>query len=240
MLAIVLLGILEIKLTSYLLIIAVLNLFFALYLYKKISHRTLRFFAQVSSNFVYKIEKTGGEHLPSDGAAILVCNHVSYADSIVLYGAYKRPIRFLIYKAIYDIPVLRWLFRDSRTIPLCSPIKDRAAYESAMAEAIQGLKNGQIICIFPEGRLSPDGNIHKFHRGVEKLIEGHPVNVYPMALKGLAGSFFSRINGDAFSLAKMKPRLQRRKLSLHIGEAVPPDKVTAARLQEKVIELYER
>jgi len=108
--AIALLGILKINLQNYLLFIALFNLLFAFYLYKKTSHRVLRFLAQIASHLLYKIDKQGIEKLPLDGAAILVCNHVSYADAIVLYGSYKRPIRFLIYKSIYDHPALTWAF----------------------------------------------------------------------------------------------------------------------------------
>jgi len=110
-----------------------------------------------------------------------------------------------------------------------------------MATAIQSLKKGEVLCIFPEGRLSPDGNIHNFHRGVEKLIEGHPTDVYPMALRGLAGSFFSRINGSAFSLKKItlgKLIRRRERLCLAIGDAVPANKVNAAKLESKVRALY--
>lgn len=240
LLSIGLLGVLKIELTSYLLIISCLSIVFSFYLYKKISHRTLRFLAQISSWVFYKIDKKGFEKLPSETAAILVCNHVSYADAIILYGSYERPIRFLIYKAIYDTPILKWLLKDAKTISLCSPSEDRKTYEAAISAAIQGLKNGQVVCIFPEGKLSPKGEIGKFHRGVEKLIEGHPVEVYPMAIKGLAGSYFSRVDGPAFSTSKFKIRLRRRDLRVSVGDPIPAHQVSAHLLQTKVTELYDQ
>lgn len=234
--AVVVLGVLKLGLPTYLGLVAVLNICFAIYLYFKLTAGTLRFIAQVASNLLYKIDTKDLDRIPSEGAALLICNHVSYADSIIIFGSCKRPIRFLMYKDIRDIKGLNFFFEGARTLGICSPLKDRAAYEHAMGEAIESLKNDELVFIFPEGHLSKDGEIAAFQRGIEKLLEGQPVPVIPMALTGLWGSFFSHGGGPALK-SGAKLRFFRRPVQLLVGEQIEPEIANVKLLRTRVAEL---
>lgn len=233
LIALLVLGIFKQELWIYLGLVATLNILFAFYLHSRLSVRTWRLLAQLGSHLIYKLDIEQINQLPKEGAALLVCNHVSYADPIIIFGGCKRPIRFLMDKKIRETRLMSCALRQARTLGISSPIEDRKAYEYAMGEAIQSLKNGELVFIFPEGRLTKDGEIGHFHRGVEKLIEGHPVPVIPMAIQGLWGSFFSHESGFAFKDG-FKPRLTRRKVKLVVGDPVPPEQVTAAGLRQIV------
>ena len=139
-------------------------------------------------------------------------------------------------KKIRDISAISWVFKGAGTLPLCSPAEDRKTYANSMKQAIQLLKDGELVFIFPEGRLSQDGAIGHFHRGVEKLLEGQAVPVYPMAIKGLWGSFFSHSNGPALKSAA-KLSFFRRRVELRIGDPVSPTEASASVLKQRVIDL---
>jgi len=232
-LALAILGILGLNLSLYLGLIAGLNIVFALYLHSKLSVRSWRLFAQIGSQLAYRLDTEQIKKLPAEGSALLICNHVSYADPIIIFGACKRPIRFLMDKKIREKKGISPVLEQARTLGICSPLEDRQAYEYAMNEAVQSLKNGELVFIFPEGRLSKDGEIGHFHRGVEKLVEGHPAPVIPMAIQGLWGSFFSHESGFAFKTG-IKLRFSRRKVSLVVGDAIPAESVTVKLLESEV------
>jgi 1-acyl-sn-glycerol-3-phosphate acyltransferase len=232
-LAIVMLGILQYELSSYLVFISVLNLLFAGFIFWRNPVDSLRFLAEVCSRLVYRVESKEIEYLPEEGPALLVCNHVSYADPVIIFGASKRPIRFIMAKEIRNRFPFSLVFRASRTLAICSPIEDRKTYEATMREAAESLKNGELVMIFPEGRLSPDGEIGAFRRGVEKLMESTPVPVYPMAIRGVWGSFFSHGSGPALK-SGIHLRLRRRPVELRVGPALSPEGLNALLLQRKV------
>ena len=99
---------------------------------------------------------------------------------------------FVMEKAIYDLPVANWLFKAARTIPICSKQKNEQVYEAAFAAIKRELEQGNLVCIFPEGKLTSDGELNEFKNGIERIVAENPVPVIPMALQGLWGSFFSR------------------------------------------------
>jgi 1-acyl-sn-glycerol-3-phosphate acyltransferase len=234
--AILILGILQYSLSSYLLLIAVLNLICAGFIFWRTPVHSLRFLAEVCSRLLYRIESREIGYLPEQGPALLVCNHVSYADPVIIFGACKRPIRFIMAKHIRDQFPFSLVFRASRTLAICSPIEDRKTYENTMREAADSLRNGELVMIFPEGRLSPDGEIGAFRRGVEKLLETEPVPVYPMAIRGIWGSFFSHGNGPALK-SGVHFRFRRRVVELRVGAALSPEGLNALTLQRKVEQL---
>ena len=95
-------------------------------------------------------------------------------------------------KDIYDAPVLRYLFKAAKTIPINPKSEDAEAYESAFVQIEEALEDGDLLCIFPEGNLTPDGEVADFRSGVLKILESKPVPVIPTALRGLWGSYFTR------------------------------------------------
>ena len=198
-------------------------------------HLSLRFLTDLLIHCFYRLDKQGFEHLPDDGPAVLVCNHVSFVDSIVIMAAVRRPIRFVMDYHIHRTPVVGFLFRHSRTIPIATAKENLALKETAFAAVAHALKNGELIGLFPEGRITHTGEINHFRYGVGRIVSETPVPVIPMALRGLWGSFFSRRYGPAMS----QPSLLRpfARIELVVGEPVPPEQGTPENLQKIVTAL---
>ncbi|MBU1310627.1 MAG: MFS transporter [Gammaproteobacteria bacterium] len=226
---IVFLTVLDLAIPEYFLILAIMNAVVALYVYSQLPEFALRFAIYLLSHTMYRVNSRGLEHIPPQGAAVLVANHVSYVDALLIAGAVRRPVRFVMEKAIYDLPVANWLFKAARTIPICSKQKNEQVYEAAFAAIKRELEQGNLVCIFPEGRLTKTGDIDSFRPGIERILAETPVPVVPMALQGLWGSFFSHHGNGAF---KFKGRLWS-KINLHASEALPAT-ATAAELERQV------
>lgn len=227
---IVFLTLLDLAIPEYFLILAIMNAVVALYVYSQLPEFVLRFVIYVLSHTMYRVQSRGLEHIPAEGAAVLVANHVSYVDALLIAGAVSRPVRFVMEKAIYDLPVANWLFKAARTIPICSKQKDEAVYEAAFASIKRELEQGNLVCIFPEGRLTKTGEIDSFRPGIERILAETPVPVVPMALQGLWGSFFSHHGKGAF---KLKGRFWS-KVQLIASPSVPPQQASAAELEQQV------
>jgi 1-acyl-sn-glycerol-3-phosphate acyltransferase len=155
---------------------------------------------------------------------VLVCNHVSYVDAVVLMAASPRPIRFLMDHRIFAMPVLGWLFRLGKAIPIAPQREDPAAYEAAFATAGRVLDDGDLLCIFPEGGITRDGQLGEFKGGIMKILQAHPVPVVPLALHNLWGSFFSRIEGGRAMVRPFRRGLFPP-VTLRAGPALPADQV---------------
>jgi 1-acyl-sn-glycerol-3-phosphate acyltransferase len=175
------------------LVVGLLNAVVAFYIFLLVPEYLLRFLAFVLTRTVYRFKVRGDEHIPVAGAAILVCNHVSFIDAVLLMAASPRPIRFIMDHRIFATPVLGALFRLGKAIPIAPQREDPLAYERAFAEARQVLDDGDLLCIFPEGAITRDGSLGEFKGGVMKILQTHPVPVVPLALTNLWGSFFSRV-----------------------------------------------
>ncbi len=175
------------------LIVGLLNAVVALYIFLIVPEYLLRFVAFVLTRFVYRFKVQGEEHIPVQGAAILVCNHVSYVDAVVMMAASPRPIRFIMDHRIFATPVIGWMFKLGKAIPIAPQKEDPAAYERAFAAARQVLDEGDLLAIFPEGGITRDGSLGEFKGGIMKILQTHPVPVVPLALRNLWGSYFSRI-----------------------------------------------
>lgn len=230
---IVFLAVFKLTIPQYFLILALMNAVVAIYVYTRVPEFVLRFVIYLLSHTMYRVKARGLEHIPDEGAAVLVANHVSYVDALLIAGAVRRPVRFVMYKGIYDLPVANWLFRAARTIPICGKQQDEAIYEAAFAAIKRELAEGNLICIFPEGRLTKDGEIDSFRPGIERIISESPVPVVPMALQGLWGSFFSHHGKGAF---KPKGRFWS-KVTLTATTAVASTEVSAAMLEQQVRQL---
>ena len=214
------------------LITGLLNLLVAGYIFLVVPEYLLRFIAWIATRLVYRFEVRGDEHIPTEGAAILVCNHVSFVDAILLMAASPRPIVFIMDHRIFKLPVLGTLFRFAKAVPIAPQKEDPQAYEQAFARARAVLDAGDLLCIFPEGAITRDGTLGEFKGGVMKLLEANPVPVVPLALRNLWGSFFSRIEGNAMSKPFRRGFFSR--VGLVAGEPVPPAQVTPGGLRERV------
>jgi 1-acyl-sn-glycerol-3-phosphate acyltransferase len=229
-----LLGVMQLNVAEAFLVTAIMNAAVAIYIYSLVPEFLVRFLAWLLIHSLYRIDKADLERIPEQGPALIVCNHVSYVDPIVIMGSCRRPIRFVMYHTIFDLPVLRWVFKQARSIPIAPAKEDAALLERAYDEIASALEAGELVCVFPEGGLTPDGDIHEFKPGVERIVARTPVPVVPLALRGLWGSVFSREGGRAFFKL---PRGFRSHIELIAGEAVDPATVSAEALQMRVAEL---
>ncbi|MEQ5800777.1 1-acyl-sn-glycerol-3-phosphate acyltransferase [Halomonas sp. H10-9-1] len=183
---------------------------------------------------IYRLRLVGIEHLPRRGAALVVCNHVSFMDALVMGGASPRPLRFLMDKPIYDSPWLNWLFRLVGAIPVESERRDPGNLRRALGEVSRALRDGEVVMLFPEGRLTSDGEVQEFRRGLELILARDPVPVIPAGLSGLWGSWTSRCHGPALSRL---PRRFRARVMLRLGEPLSPGMATRRQLEGRVREL---
>ena len=214
------------------LITGLLNAVVAFYIFMLVPEYFLRFVAFIATRLVYRFNVRGDDNIPTAGAAILVCNHVSFVDPVLLMAASPRPIRFIMDHKIFAMPVLGWFFRLAKAIPIAPQREDPVPYEQAFARARQVLADGDLLCIFPEGAITRDGALAEFKGGVMKLLESNPVPVVPLALQNLWGSYFSRKDGAAMSKPFRRGWFSR--VGLVAGDALPPSRVTPAALREHV------
>ena len=189
--AIVLLGS-GVSIAELFVIVAVLNAVVAIYIYTLVPEFFMRFIIWMLIHSIYHVRKQGLDNVPDEGAAVMVCNHVSYVDALIIAGCVRRPIRFVMYYKIYNLPILNFVFRTAGAIPIAGKDENPELMEKAFSEIEQALKEGDLVCIFPEGKLTFNGKMNKFRPGVERILETTPVPVIPMALNGLWGSVFSR------------------------------------------------
>jgi 1-acyl-sn-glycerol-3-phosphate acyltransferase len=176
---------------------AIVNAAVAIYIYTLLPEFLMRFIIFLLMHTVYRMRDRGLEHLPDEGAAVLVCNHVSFVDALVISAACRRPIRFVMDHRIFRLPVLAFVFRTARAIPIARAQEDPAMKERAFDQVAAALAAGELVCIFPEGHLTATGDVGPFRSGIERILARTPVPVVPMALRGLWGSFFSRKDGAA-------------------------------------------
>jgi len=225
---------LQLTIPQVFLVLSLLNVAVAVYIYRLLPEFLFRFIAWIITNVMYRLKITGQQNIPSEGPVLLVANHVSFVDWLILASASRRPARFVMYYKFMHIPVLRFLFRDAKVIPIASARESEEIMNSAFDAIARELEAGEVVCIFPEGALTPDGNLQPFRRGVERILERTPVTVVPMALSGMWGSFFSRKDGKA--LRRPFRRFYSR-VSLHIGVPLAASDVTASKLAEAVAKL---
>ena len=215
------------------LVVGLLNAVVAFYIFLLVPEYLLRFLAWMLTHVVYRFKVRGDEHIPVSGAAILVCNHVSFVDAVLLMAASPRPIRFIMDHRIFATPVLGTLFKLGKAVPIASQKEDPQAYERAFAEARKVLDEGDLLCIFPEGGLTRDGQLGEFKGGVMKILKTHPVPVVPLALSNLWGSYFSRVEPGSAMRRPFRRGLFSA-VGLSAAAAVPAAEVTPEGLRDRV------
>ncbi len=216
-----------------LLVLAIANVVVAVYIFSIVPEFLMRFLSWLMVRTLYKLRVRGVEdNVPDEGAALIVCNHVSYMDALILSATIPRPVRFVMYYKIFNIPVMRWIFRTAKAIPIASPKEDAALMQRAFDEVDAALAEGELVCIFPEGALTRDGEIAAFRSGVEKILARRPVPVVPMALKGMWASMWSRRDTR---LGRMRvPRRFRAHVEVVAAAPVNGQDTDAARLETLV------
>ncbi len=229
--SILFLSVAKLSIPQLFLALSLMNVAVNVYIFKIVPEFTMRFLVWLLSHTMYRVRHVNLEAIPDEGAAVLVCNHVSYVDALLIAGSIRRPVRFVMYYRIFSLPVLNFVFRTAGAVPIAARHEDEGIYERAFQRIADYLRDGELVCIFPEGKLTADGEMNEFRAGIERIIEETPVPVIPMALQGLWGSFFSRDPNKGFFR-----RLWSR-VSLVAGESVAPGAVERLDLQARVTSL---
>jgi 1-acyl-sn-glycerol-3-phosphate acyltransferase len=207
------------------LLLALANAVVALYIFLLVPEYLLRFVAFVVSRIVYRFRVRGDEHIPVSGPAVLISNHVSFMDAVLIMAASPRPIRFIMDHRIFATPVLGSVFRLAKAIPIAPRSEDPHTYEAAFATARQVLDEGDLLGIFPEGSITRDGELQPFKGGVLKILQANPVPVVPIGLSNLWGSFFSRIE-QGRAMVKPFRRGSFSRVTLRAGPPIAPQDAT--------------
>jgi len=227
------LGALRLSVPQIFLVTAVLNAFVAIYIFTLVPEFVMRFMTWVMVHAMYRVKVRGLENIPEEGPVLLVCNHVSFLDPLVIMAGVRRPVRFVMYYKIFNIPVLSFIFRTAKAIPIAGRNEDIELMNKAFDAVDQALADGEVVCIFPEGAITRDGAIAPFRPGVETILARRPVPVVPLALRGMWGSFFSRRDS-----AMKRMRLPRRFMSrIELVGAAPMAHANASLLRESVSSL---
>lgn len=229
---IVCLSVLELSIPQLFVMLALLNTLVMLYLFYQVPIYAFRFFTWVVTHTMYRVKHKNLHNLPEQGGALIVCNHVSYMDALLLSAVCPRLIRFVMEEDYAKLPPLRRFLKRAGVIPISST--NRRSIRNAFNEVEQALHEGHIVCIFPEGKLTSDGEVAEFMRGMELIIRRSPVPVIPMALKGLWGSYFSRYKGRA---CKGLPTRFWTKLEIEAGEPILPTNASCETLRQAVADL---
>jgi 1-acyl-sn-glycerol-3-phosphate acyltransferase len=214
---------------------ALLNAAVAIYIFSLVPEFLMRFLAWLLIHTIHRVSTVDVERIPEEGAAVLVCNHVSYVDAIVILAASPRPIRFVMDHRIFKTPLLGFIFRTGKAIPIAPAKEDPWLMEKAFVDIAHALHDGELVCIFPEGKLTRTGELNEFRGGIAKIVERSQVPVIPMALRGLWGSMFSRDPSNVFE--RTFARGWRSRLALAVGRPVPPQEATPEHLQDVVLAL---
>jgi len=214
---------------------ALLNALVAIYIFSLVPEFLMRFLAWLLIHTIHRVSTVDVERIPEEGAAVLVCNHVSYVDAIVIMAASPRPIRFVMDHKIFRTPLLGFIFRTGKAIPIAPVKEDPWLTEKAFVDIAHALHDGELVCIFPEGKLTSTGEMNEFRGGIAKIVARSKVPVIPMALRGLWGSVFSRDASNVFE--RSFARGLRSRLALAVGRPVPPQDATPENLYEQVLAL---
>ena len=223
------------------LFVGLANAVVAFYIFMLVPEYLLRFIAFMVSRCVYRFKITGDYNLPTEGAAVLTCNHVSFIDPVLLMAASPRPIYFVMDHRIFKMPVLGWFFKLVKAIPIASRAEDPVMYEAAFEAAAKVLREGDLLAIFPEGGITKDGELQPFKGGIMKILDnakrdGVDAPVIPMALTNLWGSYFSRVEKGNAMVRPFRRGVFNR-VGLNVGGAMDAKTTTPDALQARVAAL---
>ena len=221
-----------ISIASLFLITAIMNAAVALFIFKLVPEFVMRLLIWLVIHMVYRVDKIGLDKIPESGPAILICNHVSFVDALILAGSIKRPIRFVMYYRIYQLPILSFVFKTANAIPIAGANEHSGLTKLAFNRVSEALNDGELVCIFPEGKITESGEMQPFKPGVIKIVQRDPVPIIPLALRGLWGSFFSRKYGNAMS--RWFPRGWFSRIELVAGNAIKASDASTESLYRRI------
>lgn len=220
------------------LVVAIMNVAVAIWIFTLIPEFIMRLLVWLLIHTVYRVKKINLDNIPETGGCVLICNHVSFVDALVLAGSIKRPIRFVMYYKIFKIPVLSFIFKTANAIPIAGVKEDPKLMHEAFDKIAKSLEDDEIVCIFPEGKITQDGTLNTFKKGVIKILDKSPVPVVPLALRGLWGSYFSYKEGRA--MTRPFPRGFFNKIELEAGQVIAKEDANIKHLQNSVESLINK
>lgn len=212
-------------------LLSVANLIVSILAYRRLPEFTLRLFVVLVCKISYKMRVRHYERIPAEGACLLIANHVTLVDWLFLASGTDRPARFVMLHTYYNMPVLHYLFRDGGAIPIGSAKTHPELVAAAFEHIHQALQNGEMVIMFPEGKLTTDGEVDRFRKGVETVLERDPVPILPVGLKGLWGT--------RFSMSPQRKWHFRPPVEMVVGEILAPEGQTADGLRDVVLKLLE-
>ncbi len=224
-----------ISIPTLFLILAIMNAAVALFIFKLVPEFIMRLLVWLLVHAAYRVDKTDLDNIPARGPVVLICNHVSFLDALVLAGSIRRPIRYVMYYRIFQLPILSFIFKTAQAIPIAGKSEDPELMQKAFDQVSEALNNGEVVCIFPEGKITETGELGEFKAGVIKVLERDPVPTVPLALRGLWGSFFSRKYGNA--MTKLFPRGFFSRIEVVAGQAIDPAEASIELFHQRVLEL---
>ena len=192
----------------------------------------IRLVLWIAAHTIYRLDLKGQENIPARGGALLTPNHSSWVDAVLLIAATDRPIRFLMFRGVYEHPLIKPFAKILKFIPIASDQGPREMIHS-LREASEALRNGEVVCIFPEGEITRIGQMLPFRRGFERIVKGIDVPIIPVNIDGIWGSIFS-FSGGHF-LWKW-PRRIPYPVRLTFGKPLPPTS-SATEVRQAVQEL---
>ncbi len=231
-LAIVALSVLELTIPQLFIAIAVVNFLITLFLCYQVPIFLVRFVLWILTHTIYKVKHKNLHHLPEEGGALIVCNHVSYMDALLLSAICPRLIRFVMEEDYANFKPLQRFYKRAGVIPISA--NNKSSIRAALKSVDEALQNGELVCIFPEGHLTSDGEIQEFRRGVELILRKASSPVIPMALKGMWGSYFSRYKGRA---CKGVPTRFRAEIEIEASAPIHSTETSLSSLKEVITQL---
>ncbi len=215
-------------------IAAVANAIVAIYIFSQIPEHFLRLLSWLLMHSIYRIKKRDLDKIPKEGPALIVCNHVSFFDPPILLGVLPRPARFVMWHGFYDLPIVGYIFKWLKTIPIGNSRERADLIPLAYDKIAEELEAGHLVVIFPEGQITRSGELNTFQPGIDKILKRTPVPVVPLALRGMWGTWASRKRGRAL---KGVPRAYMKKLTVVAGDVMQPEEASRSVLFDKVLEL---
>ncbi len=219
------------------LVVSLMTAAVSIYIFTLVPEFLMRFIVWALIHTVYKLDIRNVDEIPDQGPAVLVCNHVSFVDALIIAAASRRPVRFVMDHKIFKIPIASFVFKVGKAIPIAPKHEDPLAMERAFEQVARVLEEGEVVCIFPEGKITQDGAMNAFRPGLNRIVERSQVPVVPMALSGLWGSFFSRADGAAMSKPWRLVAQFRSQIELSVGSIVNPDTYELGRVEADVLTL---
>lgn len=210
----------------------VLNTLISIYIFALVPEFLMRFIVWILTHTMYRVKKEGLDNIPDEGAALLIANHISFMDALIIFGATPRPVKFVMHYKIFNIPFFSYMFKAAGAIPIASRKENEKVFTQAFEKIESYLKNNEIVVIFPEGTITKTGDIGEFKPGILKVLANSPVPVIPTALSGLWGSMYSRKED---SIWRYIPKsFFGREVYFRVSKPVPAEQVDLLALETEV------